>query len=199
MNISQKLTQTKDVDRSLMDIFLEPYKDSCKYLKKARFQYLDRDEWTDKSRTEDLSWSMKGEFSIPESCYIDDTGHFNSVEFNICYNQLFYVTIAHLISNKLLKVMQDWNLETYKRRQLSDFLIVKFSSTFRKQINSDRFEGSLSFNKQSVRGNLIMLKTTCSFCDHNDGLSEGEITIAILNSKAEKKAQHYHASASTKA
>ena len=38
--------------------------------------------------------SAKGRFSIPDSCYIDDTGHFNAVEFNICFNQLAYVPSA---------------------------------------------------------------------------------------------------------
>ncbi|MEO1375818.1 MAG: FcoT family thioesterase, partial [Cyanobacteria bacterium J06635_10] len=58
-----------------------------------------------------LSLPPTTDFSIPESCYIDDTGHFNSVEFNICYNQLFYIIIAYLIKNQLLEVMKDWNLE----------------------------------------------------------------------------------------
>ncbi|MEO1375819.1 MAG: FcoT family thioesterase [Cyanobacteria bacterium J06635_10] len=79
--------------------------------------------------------------------------------------------------------MKDWNLETYKCRQLSDFLIVKFSSTFKKPINSNNFQGVLSINKVSARGNLIMLKTSCAFYDDNDGWSEGDVTIAILNSE----------------
>ncbi len=94
--------------------------------------------------------------------------------------------IAYLIQNKLLKVMKDWDLESYKHRQLSDFLIVKFSSTFKRPINSDSFEGTLSINKESARKNLIMLKTFCSFSDSNGGWSEGDITIAVLNSKPEK-------------
>ena len=44
----------------------------------------------------------KGRFSIPESCYIDDTGHFNAVEFNICYNQLAYVLFAGVIDAGLM-------------------------------------------------------------------------------------------------
>ncbi len=82
--------------------------------------------------------------------------------------------------------MADWDLEIYKRRQLSNFLIVKFSSTFRKQINSNHFQGTLSINKSSERGNLIILKTSCAFYDRNDGWAEGDVTIAILKSEPDK-------------
>ncbi|MGW6540873.1 FcoT family thioesterase [Streptomyces sp. NPDC055051] len=42
-----------------------------------------------------------GMFTIPEPCYIDDTGHFNAVEFNICYNQLAYYTLAAMIRDRV--------------------------------------------------------------------------------------------------
>lgn len=187
MDINQKIAKIDEVNQNLLEKFLEPYKEDCKYLKNAQFQYLQTSDLLDKSKSEhQFLWLIKADFSILESCYIADTGHFNSVEFNICYNQLFYIMIAYLIENKLLDVMNDWNLETYKRRQLSDFLIVKFSSTFKKPINSSNFQGTLSINKYSARGDLIMLKTSCAFYDRNGGWSEGDVTIAILNRKPEK-------------
>ncbi|MBO3457406.1 FcoT family thioesterase [Aetokthonos hydrillicola Thurmond2011] len=187
MNIKQKFTKIDDVNHNLLSRFLEPYKENCQYLKKARFQYLEQSDSSDKSKNSSHNlWSIQADFSIPESCYIADTGHFNSVEFNICYNQLFYVKIAYLLDNKLLDVMKDWDLETYKRRQLSDFLIVKFSSTFKKPIDSSSFQGSLVINKSTARNNLIILKTSCTFYDKNGGWSEGDVTIAILNSHPEE-------------
>lgn len=187
MDINQKIAKIDEVNQNLLEKFLEPYKEDCKYLKNAQFQYLQTSDLLDKSKSEhQFLWLIKADFSILESCYIADTGHFNSVEFNICYNQLFYIMIAYLIENKLLDVMNDWNLETYKRRQLSDFLIVKFSSTFKKPINSNNFQGTLSINKYSARGDLIMIKTSCAFYDRNGGWSEGDVTIAILNRKPEK-------------
>jgi len=187
MDINEQSTKTEEVSQDLLNIFLEPYKDDCKYLRKAHFQYLESKESPGILTTGNKNiFSIKGEFSIPESCYITDTGHFNSVEFNICYNQLFYIIIAYVLNKKLLSVMADWDLEIYKRRQLSNFLIVKFSSTFRKQINSNHFEGTLSINKSSERGNLIILKTSCAFYDRNDGWAEGDVTIAILKSEPDK-------------
>ncbi len=62
---------------------------------------------------------------------------------------------------------------------------MRFSSTFKKPINSSNFQGSLSINKYSSRKNLIILKTSCTFSDDNDGWSEGEVTIVILDGKPE--------------
>lgn len=197
MNIKQQVIKTEDISQDLLDVFLEPYKDNCKYLKNAQFIYPYVGNLVDKSNKDSqFLWLIKGNFSIPESCYIADTGHFNSVEFNICYNQLFYIIIAHLLKNSLLEVMRDWDLKIYKRRQLRDFLIVKFSSTFKRPIDSSHFQGTLSINKSSARSNLIMLKTSCTFSDNNGGWSEGDVTIAILNSEPEEILDNCHESVS---
>ncbi|MBF2047253.1 MAG: hypothetical protein IGS54_07800 [Elainella sp. C42_A2020_010] len=187
MNINQTFSRVEEVSQALLERFLAPYKVDCRYLKQAHFQYPDRSDPTSKTDGEGQGiWFMKGEFAIPESCYIDDTGHFNSVEFNICYNQLFYIMIAYLVQHKLLKEMSDWDLDIYQRRQLNDFLIVKFSSTFKQPINSDAFQGALSINKCSTRNNLILIKTSCAFYDAK-GWSEGDVTIAILNDQSNPK------------
>ncbi|MGD1805487.1 FcoT family thioesterase [Dapis sp. BLCC M126] len=187
ININQKFSNVDNVSQDLVERFIEPYKENCKYLKQARFQYLAPIDLSEKleSRNQEIGY-MQADFSIPESCYIADTGHFNSVEFNICYNQLFYLMIAYLVQNKLFKVMADWDLETYKYYQLSNFLISRFSSIFRKPINSDNFQGTLYINKYSARGHLIMLKTSCAFYDQNGGWAEGDINIAVLNRESEK-------------
>ncbi|WP_293076533.1 FcoT family thioesterase [Okeania sp. SIO3B5] len=187
ININQKFSNIDNVSLDLVKRFIEPYKENCKYLKQARFQFLEPTDLSEKSesRNQEIGY-MQADFSIPESCYIADTGHFNSVEFNICYNQLFYLMIAYLVQNKLFNAMADWDLETYKYYQLSNFLISRFSSVFRKPINSDNFQGTLSIHKYSTRRNLIMLKTSCAFYDQNDGWAEGDINIAVLSPESEK-------------
>ena len=178
MKIEQEFVKVDDINPNLLNRFIEPYKENCKYLKKAQFQYP---ESLDRGR-----WFVRGEFSIPESCYIDDTGHFNAVEFNICFNQICYVAIAYLIQNNLAEAMEGWDLEIYKRRQLSDFLIAKYQSAFKKPIDPRNFQGTLSINKCSARGNLIMMKTSCAFYDRHDGWAEGDVTIAILNGEPQE-------------
>jgi len=187
ININQKFANVDNVSPDLVEKFIQPYKENCKYLKQARFQYLETTNLSAiyESRNENIGY-MQADFSIPESCYIADTGHFNSVEFNICYNQLFYLTIAYLVKNKLFQAMADWDLETYQYYQLSNFLITRFSSAFRKPINSDNFQGTLVINKCSTRGHLIMLKTSCAFYDRSGGWSEGDINIAVLSKESQK-------------
>jgi len=176
-------TKTSQVSQVLLDRFLAPYKADCRYLKQAQFHDFSSAMSPTSCSESECSWLISGDFAIPESCYIDDTGHFNSVEFNICYNQLCYIMLAYLIEHQMLAVMSDWTLDTFKRRQLSDFLITGFSSKFRQPINSDSFQGELSINRCSARRNLIILKTTCAFFDRN-GRAEGEVTIAVLNKQS---------------
>lgn len=177
MDVNQKFSRVEEIDKELLEVFLAPYKADCQYLKRALFYYPLED-----TSNENLGF-IKGDFEIIDSCYIDDTGHFNSVEFNICYNQIFYILIAYLVKNRLLPEMGDWDLEMYKRRQLSDFLITKFSSTFRKPVNSNAFQGMLSINKCAARGGLINVKTSCAFYDEN-GWSEGDVTVYIVGQSA---------------
>ncbi len=181
------------VSRDLLDTILEPYKEECRYLKNAEFNLPESINLPEKLKNKDQGkWYIQGDFSIPESCYIDDTGHFNSVEFNICYNQICYALIGYLLKNQLWDVMKNWDWETYKRYQLSNFLIVKFSSTFKKPINSDNFQGILSINKYSARKNLVMTKSSCAFYDENGGWSEGDVTFAVLNSESQNTENKTH-------
>ncbi|MEM9272244.1 MAG: FcoT family thioesterase [Cyanobacteria bacterium P01_F01_bin.143] len=173
MNIEQEFVKVDNIDQNLLDRFIEPYKGHCKYLQKAQVQYP--------KSSDNGQWFVQGEFSIPDSCYIADTGHFNAVEFNICFNQLCYVMVAYLIEHNLAEAMAGWDIETFKSRQLSHCFIAKFSSAFKKPINARNFQGTLAITKFVARGNLIMIKNSCAFYDHHEGWAEGEVTIAILN------------------
>jgi hypothetical protein len=166
-----------DGDPSLLQQVLLPYKPHCRYLLNAYLEHGAQAPAGGRSRS--LLVAAQGEFSIPESCYIADTGHFNAVEFNICYNQLAYFLLASCVQHRLEPLAQ-WSLEEYRRRQLGDFLIVQFSSAFRKQMKSDRFTGRVEIHKVMNRGGALFMKTYCRFEDGRGGLSEGDPLIAIL-------------------
>jgi hypothetical protein len=77
------------VDSAVLAVVLAPYKLNCRYLLSVVAEY---------GQKGCSLASARAEFSIPESCYIASTGHFNAVEFNICYNQLAYSLMGSRIS-----------------------------------------------------------------------------------------------------
>ena len=150
----------------LFEKILSPYKPHCRYLKTAHV----------KSET---CITATGEFSISESCYIADTGHFNSVEFNICFNQLAYFLIAECIQSNLSSHFADWNIEKYFQYQLSDCLIARFHSSFRKPMRVDKFFGSIEIKNISVKNNKIFMDMNCHFHDEYGGASEGNAMVVV--------------------
>jgi len=104
-------------DQQLLTRVLRPYRKNCGYMRSARL-VADGDPVAGGRIT------VHGELSIPESCYIDDTGHFNSVEFNICYKQLIYYAVAKSVQEKLMASFARWSRQRYWQRQLTDFLIT---------------------------------------------------------------------------
>ncbi|SET88115.1 FcoT family thioesterase [Stigmatella erecta] len=163
-------------DPALLQQVLLPYKPHCRYLLRAHLEH--EGVLPPETRSRAVRAAAVGTFSIPESCYIADTGHFNAVEFNICYNQLAYYLLATCASRQL-EPLASWSIEEYRRRQLSDFLIVQFSSSFRRQMKSAHFTGRVEISKVMSRGKSMFLKTYCRFEDGHGGMSEGEPLIAI--------------------
>lgn len=167
---------TYETDQELLPLVLRPYRMHCRYLKTAIL-----------GAAEDPGLTVSGDFEIDESCYIDDTGHFNSVEFNICYNQLAYYLIAKSVQEGLLPVFREWALDDFWRLQLANILITDFRSSFKREMRGKRFSGSVSLSKvvrleKSERWNsLIVLYTSCRFWDDQGGLCRGDVKIAITN------------------
>jgi len=161
-------------DRELLDGVMRVYLPHCQYLKSAVVR-----------ASPELT--ATGEFEIGASCYIDDTGHFNAVEFNICYNQLAYYLIATSVSASLLPVFDKWNLDDFWRLQLPNILITDFHSSFSRQMKGDRLSGSVTVNhvrkldKSERWDTLVVLDTTCAFWDEAGGRSRGKVQLAITN------------------
>ncbi len=168
------------VEPDLLASILAPYRPECRYLRSAVVDvpHVQPDDFT----LDPVALARaSGEFSIPESCYIDATGHFNSVEFNICYNQLVYVLMAQCVVSKLVPSLSDMTIDEYRRRQLPDVLIHEFSSVFKRQLSPDRFVGEVRIDHVSSRGRFIFLRTSCRFRDDAGGLAQGEVTLAIVD------------------
>jgi hypothetical protein len=173
----------RPTDRELLDGVLRPYRPHCRYLKSATVTAAG--DPADGGRL-----GMTGEFEIPESCYIDDTGHFNSVEFNICYNQMFYYLAAAAVADRLARPFSGWTMADFWRRQLSDFLIVDFRSTFRRAISCRRFSGELTvvdivdWTGSDGREPFTLVRTECRYADDRGGRCRGEVRLAVTGSAA---------------
>ncbi|GAA3185765.1 MULTISPECIES: FcoT family thioesterase [Streptomyces] len=156
----------------LLTRVLAPYKAHCAYLRSAEVT-VDGETLT-----------ARGEFAIPESCYIDDTGHLNSVEVNICYNQLMYYALAVAVRDRLLPQFAEWTMEDYWKRQLPDILIVRFESRFPRPVDPRAFQGEFTLKRLTRRtprdgAPLLIAETTHRYHDAHGGRCHGEATLAL--------------------
>lgn len=186
MTITHEVRQLIFSDTDLLKSVLTPYKENCRYLQHASFEYQSTDITNPTPEKHKTLLLAKGDFSIPHPCYIADTGHFNAVEFNICYNQLAYYLLAECVQHKLLDHLKSWDIDTYTRRQLSDILIVKFSSSFQKAIFSNKFRGSIEVKRVLKKGKTLFFQTTCNFYDDYGGSARGNVLFAILDPEKEQ-------------
>ncbi|MGM9381721.1 (2E)-enoyl-ACP glycyltransferase [Streptomyces antibioticus] len=163
-------------DEELLTGVLAPYKPHCTYLKSA-----------DVTPLPDGLARAQAVFAIQESCYIDDTGHLNSVEVNIAYNQLMYYLVAKSVRERLLTGFEDWTLEDFWRHQLPDILIARFSSSFRRPVDPRDFTGEMEFRSVTRRapggsgGPFLHARTAFRFQDARGGRCDGEVTLAFVN------------------
>lgn len=153
---------------------LLPYKDHCQYLKSATLK-------AEGNVAEGEYLTGSAHFQIPKSCYIDDTGHFNAVEFNICYNQLMYYTIAKAVKEQGAEMFSHWDMAMYWRRQLPDIFITEFKSNFKRPLESNNFYGEIEFVAFRLIRNLQVISTLIRFTDDGRGYCEGSVKLAINN------------------
>jgi len=175
MNSSMPSPAIKDLrdDVALLTRTMAPYagKDTI-YLKRA----------TVECRGDNIVGT--GDFGFQQSCYIEETGHFNAVEFIISYNQLIYYTLAASVRDGLIPQLSNWDLTDYWARQLPSVLISKIATRFRQPINSRAYRGMLTITDIEFRERsrpLIALQTAVEFSDDGIGSALGDIEIALID------------------
>ncbi|RPF36905.1 FcoT family thioesterase [Streptomyces sp. TLI_185] len=171
--LQQRPLRDYETDEELLPQVLRPYKAHCKYLQSA----------TVSTRTGLVS--ARCELAIPESCYIDDTGHLNAVEVNISYNQMMYYAVAKTVKEGLLDEFAGWTLDDYWRHQLPDILIARFSGNFRRPINARSFSGEIEFLSVERRlpggEPLLVADTAYRYWDDAGGRCDGTVKLAFVN------------------
>lgn len=153
---------------------LAPYKPHCRYVRSIREV---RGEGS--GEAPGPAARFKAELAIPESCYIDETGHFNAVEFNLCFNQIYYIATGWCIAHRRLPAAASMDLGEYLRRQLPDVLIHEFHSSFQRPIQRQSFTADFAIVSALRQRRWILFKTRCVFQDPHGGSARGEVTLIL--------------------
>jgi hypothetical protein len=170
-------------DAFVADI-LKPYRKHATYLRSAEITQFSEKALQDSASDVSLVTGT-GRFSIPKSCYIDDTGHFNAVEFNICYNQLAYVVFAKCVDAGLMHKLWRVNVDIpsfaeYKRHQLPAMLIVRVDGVrFFKPMKSDDFGAELTIDRMTLLGQAGFFFTSITFSDCEGVKAKGSVVLAF--------------------
>jgi hypothetical protein len=175
-SVSAPVSEEVSVDDSFIQRTLSPYaRKGCIYQRTAVHCF----------HSDAVSHASYSTFSIPDSCYIDSTGHFNAVEMNICVNQMFYVLWADVVRRRKVAEAAHWTEEDFKIRQLPGMLIVRIQSEFRRPIDPTGFRAEGRFERVRAVGSgkkrMIFLRARASFTDDNSGLARGEVDFALLD------------------
>lgn len=159
------------VSSDVMSMLLNPYFPSCRYLKSATFENGNGDGGR---------MGVRGEFSIPSSCYIESTGHFNAVEFVICFNQLSYVLFGEAVERGLVPELRVKTLAEFVKEQLSKVYITKSEMSFRKPIDAMEFNGSVYVRRRKTVRTSNFYFVDVVFGDSNGGKAKGAFSLVMV-------------------
>jgi hypothetical protein len=170
---------TFPVSSDVLSAMLSPYLAAVHYLQSVVVEVMPSGREDGKSGGLVVG---RGEFVSPAApWYIRDTGHFNAMEFNLCYNQIAYATVAQCVAEGVIPAMRHLDFAMFREQQLSHMLIASLESRFRKPMRSGSFSGEFTLDAAGRHGGMVLLKTRCSFGVGGITYSDGKITLAILD------------------
>lgn len=174
--MSARAAESISVDPALLERVLAPYKAHCRYLSQARVDVVECADGQRRPRA-------LGQFSIPESCYIEDTGHLNSVEANIAYNQLMYTLFAVGVQHRLVPELGFLDVDAYLERCLPDVLIHRIDLRFKRPIDRLAFGGEVALVGANSSRGFALLKTETRFEGASEigGLALGRVDLAFVH------------------
>ena len=177
------MTRTSvEIPPALLARVLQPYRKNCHYVLDATLAHPKERRAPQPDAPE--SWIVvEGRCSIPASCYIDDTGHFNAVEMNITYNQLLYVGLAGVAAHGLVGELRHWDLEAFFRHQLPDVLIVDYHARFPRPLQPRAFTGRFEIREVMPKPHkqMVLLRTACTMRSEPDGHAFADVMIALVH------------------
>ncbi len=176
------------IKKQFIGEILGPYKPHAQYLKSAEITHFQARNSAERNSNETGLIKGRGRFSIPYSCYIDDTGHFNAVEFNLCYNQLAYVLFGKCLDANIFKNLRvegaNVSFVDFKRHQLASMFIASIESRYYKMLKSDDFTGELTINRISASRGAYFCFTSIAFADNEGVKAKGSVKLVFAPPKA---------------
>ncbi|HVH44706.1 MAG TPA: FcoT family thioesterase [Labilithrix sp.] len=163
-----------NVSKEVLDTALVCYRDNCKYLKNCSIEYIPIGGGVSPDVSEG-SIVAEGDCGLEESCYIDSTGHFNAVEFQIACNQIMYTMFAEVVRRRLVRSFLPLDLDGYWERRLPNVLITNVNSVFRRVINPRKFRARHQLDRSYLIGERAFWESRISYTDDEDGLAEGTV------------------------
>lgn len=168
-----------EISPEILAEVLVPYRHNCKYVKRMWIEYLPVGDGVTADQSE-ASIVGDAELTIEESCYIDSTGHFNAVEFQICANQLMYATFAECVRRRLVRSMLSLDLQGYWERRLPNVLITNVTSAYKKVLNPRKFRGRHQLERSYLIKDRVFWEGTFEYTDDEGGLADGSIVNTLF-------------------
>lgn len=183
------------IEPSFVKRVLAPYQPmNTDYLRAARVTHIfDAHDTANAKGEEAPVITAEGDYSIPLSCYIQSTGHFNAVEFLICFNQLAYTTCGYLVCNQIMRGLPEGRIsakaqakfaaiseEDFFTNQLGSMLILKTETRFKNILDASNFRAKFSIKSIFCRNDTLFLKSNCQFTDGKGGQADGDVLLAYV-------------------
>lgn len=182
--ISEYTAITRTDDDALFHRCLDPYRaKDCIYLTSCRVDPC-ADAAVDGVDGPGAGIVGHGTFRIDESCYIDDTGHFNAAEFVISYNQLMYMSLCDTIASGRNPIFGGWTIDDFWVRQLPDVLIQQLDTRYSRPINARGYRAEFrvtGIDESRMERGILKLHTEIEFTDDDGGRARGKVLLALTN------------------
>lgn len=170
------------VDPRLRDRVLAPYLEGCDYVKEASWHRGRAGEGP----------ILRARLAIARSCYIQETGHFNAVEANIAFNQMFYLLAAQGVVAGVLPGFVGMDLEEWLARQLPHVLIKDYEFHFLGVIDRGSFEGEMRLATVEPKTRFVVFDAHARFFDAAGGEAKGRSTLFFDNRHLEEQKADAH-------
>ena len=171
-----------ELSEELRQRVLTPYKSHSRYVHRAVLSQCGNG--ASPHTATPATWiRLDAECGFEEPCYIEATGHFNAVEFNITFNQMLYLAMAEAVRRRLIPELSHWSLDDFFRAQLPDVLIADYHARFRRPMTARHYRGWVSFVDVQTRPQrkLLLLQTRAGCSTDAGGECSADATIALVN------------------